>query len=72
MNKKRFLTGTALFSAASALAIDAELDNEVSGEEAFDELPDDEVVVEVINRAGSPEETVTNLLTRLGELAAET
>ena len=64
--------------AASALAIEAELAEEVSGEEEFDvdELPglgELVVVVEEISLAGrQDEDTVTNLLIRLVELAEET
>ena len=65
--------------AASALAIEAELAEEVSGEEEFDvdEVPGLGelvlVVVEQISLAGrQDEDTVTNLLIRLVELAEET
>ena len=64
--------------AASALAIEAELAEEVSGEEEFDvdEVPglgELVVVVEQISLAGrQDEDTVTNLLIRLLELAEET
>ena len=64
--------------AASALAIEAELAEEVSGEEEFDvdELPglgELVVVVEEISLAGrQDEDTVTNLLIRFVELAEET
>ena len=67
--------------AASALAIDTELAEEVSGEEAFDveqELPGlgelvvIVVVVEISLAGRQLEDTVTNLLMRLVELADET
>jgi hypothetical protein len=65
--KKTNLTGTALLSAASAFAMLVELVDEISGDEALEELADDVVVV--IRRAGSPppDETVTKLLIKLDE-----
>lgn len=70
MDVEPILTGTALFRAAIALAMEAEFDDDVSGEEALEELAEDVVVV--VNRAGRPDETVTNLLTMLVVEFAET